>query len=289
MDLGPEDFEWVTTEISRIADLCCSGRVVSVLEGGYGSRVILDRKAPAYVPSDSHTDISMECSKELEPDSMEANHHTHSEESDALLNTSAAIQASSVSEEISEHAQEERELNVATRTTEALTAVSSTGSINGSFGKAPNTPSAYGQNSGSCSIDRGLLAMSVAAHVRRLVDAYGPASVLSTTLSAIPTALSSPSSSSSSSCSSFPLHPPFCGVTSQSAPLTAPIRPTEIALAPPLSVPPPMQLTAVDVLGNSDVAEAASLLHPQQAPHDKIDNTCESNNIYNLSRDNKPT
>jgi acetoin utilization deacetylase AcuC-like enzyme len=36
MDLRPEDFEWVTTEIMRIADLCCSGRVVSVLEGGYG-------------------------------------------------------------------------------------------------------------------------------------------------------------------------------------------------------------------------------------------------------------
>lgn len=36
MDLRPEDFEWVTSEILNIADICCSGRVVSVLEGGYG-------------------------------------------------------------------------------------------------------------------------------------------------------------------------------------------------------------------------------------------------------------
>jgi hypothetical protein len=37
MDLGSEDFEWVTSEIMKIADICCAGRVVSVLEGGYGS------------------------------------------------------------------------------------------------------------------------------------------------------------------------------------------------------------------------------------------------------------
>lgn len=36
MDLMPADFEWVTTEVLRVADLCCAGRVVSVLEGGYG-------------------------------------------------------------------------------------------------------------------------------------------------------------------------------------------------------------------------------------------------------------
>lgn len=37
MNLEPEDFSWVTGQIMKIADLCCSGRVVSVLEGGYGS------------------------------------------------------------------------------------------------------------------------------------------------------------------------------------------------------------------------------------------------------------
>ncbi len=36
MDLSPEDFAWMTSEIMKIADICCGGRLVSVLEGGYG-------------------------------------------------------------------------------------------------------------------------------------------------------------------------------------------------------------------------------------------------------------
>lgn len=36
MDLKAEDFSWATTEIMKIADICCNGRLVSVLEGGYG-------------------------------------------------------------------------------------------------------------------------------------------------------------------------------------------------------------------------------------------------------------
>lgn len=36
MDLEPEDFKWVTSEVLHVADLCCGGRVVSVMEGGYG-------------------------------------------------------------------------------------------------------------------------------------------------------------------------------------------------------------------------------------------------------------
>lgn len=38
MDVRVEDFEWATTEIMKVADICCNGRLVSVLEGGYGSR-----------------------------------------------------------------------------------------------------------------------------------------------------------------------------------------------------------------------------------------------------------
>jgi len=37
MDLEPEDYAWATRKILEIADMCCNGRVVSVLEGGYGS------------------------------------------------------------------------------------------------------------------------------------------------------------------------------------------------------------------------------------------------------------
>ena len=36
LDLVPEDYAWTTRKILEIADICCSGRVVSVLEGGYG-------------------------------------------------------------------------------------------------------------------------------------------------------------------------------------------------------------------------------------------------------------
>jgi len=36
MDMEPEDYAWVTKKIMEIADICCQGRVVSVLEGGYG-------------------------------------------------------------------------------------------------------------------------------------------------------------------------------------------------------------------------------------------------------------
>lgn len=36
MDLEPEDYAWATRKILEIADICCQGRVVSVLEGGYG-------------------------------------------------------------------------------------------------------------------------------------------------------------------------------------------------------------------------------------------------------------
>jgi uncharacterized protein (DUF2342 family) len=34
--LDPEDYAWTTRRIMEVADICCQGRVVSVLEGGYG-------------------------------------------------------------------------------------------------------------------------------------------------------------------------------------------------------------------------------------------------------------
>lgn len=35
MDLAEDDFEWVTAELAKIANLYCNARIVSVLEGGY--------------------------------------------------------------------------------------------------------------------------------------------------------------------------------------------------------------------------------------------------------------
>lgn len=47
LDLEAEDYAWTTRKILEIADICCHGRVVSVLEGGYGKndRDGLDRSA----------------------------------------------------------------------------------------------------------------------------------------------------------------------------------------------------------------------------------------------------
>jgi acetoin utilization deacetylase AcuC-like enzyme len=45
LDLEADDYAWTTRRILEIADICCQGRVVSVLEGGYGrsTRDGLDR------------------------------------------------------------------------------------------------------------------------------------------------------------------------------------------------------------------------------------------------------
>ncbi|KAL7549185.1 hypothetical protein ACHAWF_012454 [Thalassiosira exigua] len=36
LDLEPEDYAWTARKVCEVADICCDGRVVSVLEGGYG-------------------------------------------------------------------------------------------------------------------------------------------------------------------------------------------------------------------------------------------------------------
>lgn len=30
-----DDYEWLTQQIVKVANVCCQGRVISVLEGGY--------------------------------------------------------------------------------------------------------------------------------------------------------------------------------------------------------------------------------------------------------------
>ena len=37
MDLKIEDYEWALFKINEMAQICCDGRIVSMLEGGYGS------------------------------------------------------------------------------------------------------------------------------------------------------------------------------------------------------------------------------------------------------------
>jgi hypothetical protein len=52
MDMAPDDFAWVTQQIMAVARVCCPGRVVSVLEGGYGRyRFEADAVQPAPAPA----------------------------------------------------------------------------------------------------------------------------------------------------------------------------------------------------------------------------------------------
>ncbi len=48
LELTEDDFAWATRELMKIADSCCSGRVVSTLEGGYDLSA-LARSAAAHV------------------------------------------------------------------------------------------------------------------------------------------------------------------------------------------------------------------------------------------------
>lgn len=36
LDLTVEDYGWVTRKLQEVADMCCHGRMISVLEGGFG-------------------------------------------------------------------------------------------------------------------------------------------------------------------------------------------------------------------------------------------------------------
>lgn len=53
LDLEPEDYAWTTQKIIEIADICCQGRVVSVLEGGYGRTPTVPEVSPDAANSDA--------------------------------------------------------------------------------------------------------------------------------------------------------------------------------------------------------------------------------------------
>ena len=62
-----DDFEWLTDQIVQIANRCCSGRLVSVLEGGYNLRggivSAFARSVAAHVRAlaDPHSQVCAEC------------------------------------------------------------------------------------------------------------------------------------------------------------------------------------------------------------------------------------
>lgn len=58
LDLTAEDFLWVTKEIQQIANMTCGGKVVSVLEGGYGCKVDMSKPGSFGNRSVTQTPIS---------------------------------------------------------------------------------------------------------------------------------------------------------------------------------------------------------------------------------------
>jgi acetoin utilization deacetylase AcuC-like enzyme len=50
INLDEEDFAWATEELMALADHCCGGRIVSMLEGGYDLEA-LAASAAAHVAS----------------------------------------------------------------------------------------------------------------------------------------------------------------------------------------------------------------------------------------------
>lgn len=48
LDLGKEDYNWVVGMCKQVADVCCDGRLVVCLEGGYGKQPVVrvGQKAP---------------------------------------------------------------------------------------------------------------------------------------------------------------------------------------------------------------------------------------------------
>lgn len=80
LDLKPEDYAWTTRKILEVADICCHGRVVSVLEGGYGRTPPAPMSAaPADVMSTTTTTATTTVARDLDRTVFAecAVHHLH--------------------------------------------------------------------------------------------------------------------------------------------------------------------------------------------------------------------
>ena len=70
LDLRAEDFAWMTDQLVAVANICCDGRVVSVLEGGYGELQHKDgewkyAREPLALNGNSAVHVSVGCTRFL--------------------------------------------------------------------------------------------------------------------------------------------------------------------------------------------------------------------------------
>ena len=79
IDLSPEDFAWTTTEIMKIADICCGGRLISVLEGGYGeySTSNVQKQSGSKAAPSTRATIKKSSVDAHDPSKAVSTHHHH--------------------------------------------------------------------------------------------------------------------------------------------------------------------------------------------------------------------
>ena len=231
MDLRPSDFEWITTEIMRIADLCCSGRVVSVLEGGYGTHT--NRR--------THTD---EKEKEKEKEVVGEVEvvgvvEVEVKDASALISSLNSLPSCTISDT-------SLPISLSIPSLASLPdSNSDTLSDSHTESESPpvDTPPHSGKKTTHCrsGMDRDVLAMSVAAHVRRLVDPYGPHVRINSTSPTPPIDILS--SCAPSSLPPTAASPTLSHSVSLPHPITA-LTPTSASLPVPTPVPVPSSSSA---------------------------------------------
>jgi acetoin utilization deacetylase AcuC-like enzyme len=173
MDLLPEDFAWVTTEILKIADICCQGRVVSVLEGGYGEydhhHASSANSSTAAATTSNYTLRSSSGSANSAQSSSSthnSNNDNHSSSSYGTRNRSQQNRNSSwsaVAEAKTTHDSDYSKFD---------SKKVSNGSSAGADSVQPGEIDAWANR--ETLMNRQRLAEGVAAHVHRLIDPYGP-------------------------------------------------------------------------------------------------------------------
>lgn len=156
MNLTLDDIGWVTSSIMKVADVCCNGRFVSVLEGGYGS--IVHQQQQQILDPRATRSKGREKEKEKEKE-KEVVGNVHKK--DSVSNSSGNRGNRGNSTSISNNENSGSLSSTATVTAET------TSTAAGSGAATATTTVSHGLN-------RNVLVNAAVTHIHKLVDPYGP-------------------------------------------------------------------------------------------------------------------
>ena len=141
MNLNLSDYSFVTTEIMNIANICCNGRLISVLEGGYGH-------TDDYT-LDEHTDKQKHTNKQTQKQKFEkkVTRQTNSQTNNQIIN------------ETNEQTQSNTQTD-----TELIT-------------QQEYTPTGLPKHTIDSLMNRDVLSSCAVAHLKRLIDPYPPSDI----------------------------------------------------------------------------------------------------------------